>query len=87
MIRVACWTHAGVQVLSREDVDPVVRDAHDSPSACVRILERLLCRGGQDDVLGALDDEERATLHALLLRAAGGQLPSGGCAEAASDTC
>jgi DNA-binding MarR family transcriptional regulator len=41
----------------------------------------------QDDVLGALDDEERATLHALLLRAAGGQLPSGGCAEAASDTC
>src|ERR1700689_4381093 len=35
----------------------------------------------QDDVLGALNDDERDTLHALLLRAAGGQLPGGGCAE------
>ncbi|HSZ05426.1 MAG TPA: MarR family transcriptional regulator [Solirubrobacteraceae bacterium] len=41
----------------------------------------------QDDVLEALSDEERATLHALLLRAAGGQLPAGGCAEAAADAC
>jgi hypothetical protein len=39
--------------------------------------------GVQDDVLGALSDEERATLHALLLRAAGGQLHGGSCAEAA----
>jgi DNA-binding MarR family transcriptional regulator len=40
----------------------------------------------QDDVLGALDEDERATLHALLLRAAGGQLPA--CAEAVSvDAC
>jgi DNA-binding MarR family transcriptional regulator len=39
----------------------------------------------QDDVLGALSDEERATLHELLLRAAGGQLPQGGCAAAAAE--
>jgi DNA-binding MarR family transcriptional regulator len=37
----------------------------------------------QDDVLGALDEDERATLHALLLRAAGGQVPSDACTEAA----
>jgi DNA-binding MarR family transcriptional regulator len=36
----------------------------------------------QDDVLGALDEDERATLHALLLRAAGGQLPRDACARA-----
>lgn len=41
----------------------------------------------QDDVLGALSGEERDTLHALLLRAAGGQLPGGGCAEAAVEQC
>jgi DNA-binding MarR family transcriptional regulator len=39
----------------------------------------------QDDVLGALDEDERATLHSLLLRAAGGQLPDSGCVEAVSD--
>jgi DNA-binding MarR family transcriptional regulator len=37
----------------------------------------------QDDVLGALDEDERATLHALLLRAAGGQLPGDACTQAA----
>jgi DNA-binding MarR family transcriptional regulator len=37
----------------------------------------------QDDILGALDDDERATLHALLLRAAGGQIPSDACTRAA----
>ena len=37
----------------------------------------------QDDILGALDEDERATLHALLLRAAGGQVPSSACTEAA----
>ena len=37
----------------------------------------------QDDVLGALDEDERATLHALLLRAAGGQVPSDACTQAA----
>jgi DNA-binding MarR family transcriptional regulator len=55
-------------------------------SATLERAERALA-AVQDDVLGALDDKERATLHALLLRAAGGQLPSGGCAEAASGTC
>jgi DNA-binding MarR family transcriptional regulator len=39
----------------------------------------------QDDVLGALDDDERATLHALLLRAAGGQVPGGACVEVVGD--
>jgi DNA-binding MarR family transcriptional regulator len=39
----------------------------------------------QDDVLGARDEDERATLHALLLRAAGGRLPASACAEAVSD--
>jgi len=45
--------------------------------------ERKL-EGVQNDVLGALSDDERATLHELLLRAAGGQLHSGSCAEAAA---
>jgi DNA-binding MarR family transcriptional regulator len=44
--------------------------------------ERALV-GVQDDVLGALDEDERATLHALLLRAAGGQVPGDACTEAA----
>jgi DNA-binding MarR family transcriptional regulator len=39
----------------------------------------------QDDVLGALDEDERAALHALLLRAAGGQFPADACAEVAGD--
>jgi DNA-binding MarR family transcriptional regulator len=39
----------------------------------------------QDDVLAGLDEDERATLHTLLLRAAGGQLPS--CEEAAAGPC
>jgi MarR family transcriptional regulator for hemolysin len=33
----------------------------------------------EDRVLGALDSEERATLHCLLMRAAGGQLPPNAC--------
>jgi DNA-binding MarR family transcriptional regulator len=33
----------------------------------------------EDRVLGALDPEERATLHCLLMRAAGGQLPPEAC--------
>jgi DNA-binding MarR family transcriptional regulator len=37
----------------------------------------------QDEILGALDEEERATLHALLLRAAGGRVPTDACTEAA----
>jgi MarR family transcriptional regulator, lower aerobic nicotinate degradation pathway regulator len=33
----------------------------------------------EDRVLGALDPEERVTLHCLLMRAAGGQLPPEAC--------
>jgi DNA-binding MarR family transcriptional regulator len=33
----------------------------------------------EDRVLGALEPEERATLHCLLMRAAGGQLPPDAC--------
>ena len=33
----------------------------------------------EDRVLGALDPDERATLHCLLMRAAGGQLPPEAC--------
>ena len=33
----------------------------------------------EDRVLGALNPEERATLHCLLMRAAGGQLPPNAC--------
>jgi DNA-binding MarR family transcriptional regulator len=35
----------------------------------------------EDDVLRALSLEERATLHELLIRAAGGQFPTGDCAK------
>ena len=35
----------------------------------------------EDRVLGPLSDDEREVLHALLMRAAGGQLPPGACAE------
>lgn len=38
----------------------------------------------EDRVLATLTADERATLHGLLLRAAGGQLPEGACAEAAA---
>lgn len=42
--------------------------------------QRLACV--EDRVLGALSEQERDTLHALLLRAAGDQLPAQACAEA-----
>jgi DNA-binding MarR family transcriptional regulator len=42
--------------------------------------QRLACV--EDRVLGALSGAERDTLHALLLRAAGDQLPGHACAEA-----
>lgn len=41
--------------------------------------QRLACV--EDRVLGALDEQERDTLHALLLRAAGDQLPAHSCPE------
>lgn len=45
----------------------------------LRAAQRLLARV-EDDVLRALSAEERATLHGLLTRAAGGQLPNNACA-------
>jgi DNA-binding MarR family transcriptional regulator len=39
----------------------------------------------EDRVLGALDPEERATLHCLLMRAAGGQLPPEACTAVRPD--
>lgn len=38
----------------------------------------------EDRVLGALSVDERCTLHALLIRAAGGQLPATSCVESDS---
>src|ERR1700727_1669256 len=35
----------------------------------------------ENKVLGALSADERCTLHALLIRAAGGQLPATACAD------
>lgn len=49
----------------------------------LRAAERRLA-AVEDKVLGALTAEERFTLHALLIRAAGGQLPATACAD--SDT-
>jgi DNA-binding MarR family transcriptional regulator len=37
----------------------------------------------EERLLGVLDADERTALHELLLRAVGGQLPTGACAEAA----
>lgn len=45
-----------------------------------RTEERL--SAAEDRLLGALDPSERAALHELLVRAAGGQLPPGACAAA-----
>jgi DNA-binding MarR family transcriptional regulator len=39
----------------------------------------------QDDVLSGLDDDERCTLHTLLLRAAAKQIANDACTEAANE--
>jgi MarR family transcriptional regulator, lower aerobic nicotinate degradation pathway regulator len=39
----------------------------------------------EDRLLGALDPDERATLHCLLMRAAGGQLPPDACTAVRPD--
>jgi len=41
----------------------------------------------QDDVLAPLSGDERDTLHDLLLRAAGGRLPSTACTEVVAEDC
>ena len=50
----------------------------------LRITEQRLA-AAEDRVLGALDPQERATLHCLLMRAAGGQLPPNACNPAERD--
>jgi len=52
----------------------------------VRRAERALA-AVQDDVLQSLSGDERDTLHDLLLRAAGGQLPSTSCTEVVAEDC
>ncbi len=78
------------QLLARQR-DPEDRRRHivaisDAGRSALQRAERKLA-AVQDDVLGALNEDERDTLHALLLRAAGGQLPGGGCAEVATEAC
>jgi len=41
----------------------------------------------QDEVLAGLEEQERDALYALLLRAAGGQLPSAACCQADATDC
>jgi DNA-binding MarR family transcriptional regulator len=50
----------------------------------LRAAQRLLGQV-EDDVLRALSADERATLHSLLMRAAGGQLPETACTEIDDD--
>jgi DNA-binding MarR family transcriptional regulator len=50
----------------------------------LRAAQRLLAQV-EDDVLRALSAEERATLHSLLMRAAGGHLPDTACTEIDED--
>jgi DNA-binding MarR family transcriptional regulator len=71
--------------------DPQDRRRHivelsHSGRATLERAERKLA-AVQDDVLSALDEQERDTLHTLLLRAAGGQLPASACSEAAVEEC
>ena len=51
----------------------IVSIADDGITQLHNTEERLAA--AEDRLLGALDPEERATLHCLLMRAAGGQLP------------
>lgn len=50
----------------------------------LQTTEQLLA-AAEDRLLAALDPEERATLHCLLMRAAGGQLPPHACSPAQTD--
>jgi DNA-binding MarR family transcriptional regulator len=50
----------------------------------LQTTERSLA-AAEDRVLGALEPEERATLHCLLMRAAGGQLPPDACTAVRPD--
>jgi MarR family transcriptional regulator, lower aerobic nicotinate degradation pathway regulator len=61
----------------------IVQLAPEGHAALLDTEQRLACV--EDRVLGALSAQERDTLHALLLRAAGDQLPSHACLDAECD--
>ena len=69
--------------------DPADRRRHivelaDGGAAALRAAEQALAQV-QDEVLAALDDDERAALHALLARAAEGQLACDACVAGADE--
>ena len=69
--------------------DPLDRRRHivelsDTGRSAVAGAERALA-SVQDEVLARLDDDQRATLHGLLLRAAEGRIGCDACAVAADD--
>lgn len=61
----------------------VVTIAEDGITELHTTEQRLAA--AEDRLLGALDPQERATLHCLLMRAAGGQLPSNACSPVEPD--
>jgi DNA-binding MarR family transcriptional regulator len=74
-------------VLRRRDPSDRRRHIVELASTGGEALDRAehQLRVAEERVLRALSEEERATLHALLVRAAGDQLPSEGCTAAAGD--
>jgi DNA-binding MarR family transcriptional regulator len=61
----------------RRHIVEISLDGADQLRAAQRLLACV-----EDDVLRALSADERAALHELLVRAAGGQLPASACAAA-----
>ena len=60
----------------RRHIVEMSAEGHSQLLAAQRILSRV-----EDDVLRVLSADERATLHELLARAAGGQIPADACIE------
>jgi MarR family transcriptional regulator, lower aerobic nicotinate degradation pathway regulator len=73
-------------VRRRRDPDDRRRHIVELASTGVTTLHAAEQRLGavENKVLGALSADERCTLHALLIRAAGGQLPATACVESDS---
>lgn len=61
----------------------IVELAPQGEAALQEVEQRLACV--EDRVLGALSAQERDTLHTLLLRAAGDQLPAAACTAVACE--
>ena len=72
-------------VARRRDVADRRRHIVEITSEGLAELGAIECRlaAAEERVLGALSAQERETLHGLLMRAAGGQLPPGACSAAA----